>query len=164
MVLKYFTFSLSIAFISWIIGIMANALLVSTQFYKTRLTNLFLIRNEWLGRMIGLDAFRWIVQNSFFKYFNPKLSMKKRIRPSELDSLRQEMTVAEIGHLCGFLFVLPFVGAKLFKGDWLFALIMMLVNILMNLYPLLLQQDNKRRIDRFREKIRSKQPKQQVRA
>ncbi|MEE1945376.1 hypothetical protein VRU48_09670 [Pedobacter sp. KR3-3] len=156
MVLKYFTFSLSLVFISWIIGIIANALLARTQFYKTRLSNLLLIRNEWFGRMIGLDAFRWVVQNSFFKYFNPKLSMKKRIRPSELDSLRNEMTVAEIGHLCGFLFVIPFVVVKLGKGDWLFATIMILVNILMNLYPLLLQQENKRRIDWFREKINSK--------
>ncbi len=156
MILKYFTFSLSIAFISWIVGIIANALLARTTFYKTRLSNLLLIRSEWLGKVIGLDAFRWIVQNSFFKYFNPKLSMKKRIRPSELDALRHEMTVAEIGHLCGFLFVLPFAAVKLLKGDWLFALIIMLVNILMNLYPSLLQQDNKRRIDGFREKIRSK--------
>lgn len=152
MVIKYFTFSISLAFISWIVGIIANALLARTQFYKTRLSNLLLIRNEWLGRMIGLDAFRWIVQNSFFKYFNPKLSMKKRIGPSELDSLRHEMTVAEIGHLCGFLFVLPFAVLKLFKGDWLFAMVIMLVNVFMNLYPSLLQQNNKKRIDRIREK------------
>lgn len=159
MILKYFIFAFSMAFISWIVGIIANTILLKTPVYNTRLSNLCFIRNERLGRLIGLDMFRWIVQNSFFKYFNPKLSMKKRIRPGELDGLRHEMTVAEIGHLCAFLFVLPFVIWSLIAGKVLSALIILAVNILMNLYPSLLQQDNKRRIDTFRKRIQAKQQK-----
>ncbi len=59
------------------------------------------------------------------------------------------MTVAEISHLIGFAFVTVFALVKVFNGLYLFALVIMFVNILMNLYPSLLQQENKRNIDRL---------------
>ena len=99
---------------------------------------------------------RRLIQHSFFKYFNPKLSIKKRIKPGELDHLRNEMTTAEIGHLIAFGFVMIFACVMVFKGKFLFALIMTIINILMNLYPSLLQQENKRRIDQFKNKMNSK--------
>jgi len=68
---------------------------------------------------------------------------------SELPDLRNEMTIAEIGHLIGFVFVIGFVLVKVGQGYYLFALVMLIVNILMNLYPTLLQQQNKRRIDKY---------------
>jgi len=42
-----------------------------------------------------------------------------------------------------------FIFIKIFKGLYLFAVVMTLVNILMNIYPALLQQQNKRRIDKY---------------
>ena len=154
--IKYLSFSLSITFISWIVGIMINAVLLKTDFYRQYLSNLMIIKNENISNKIGLKPFKWLIQHSFFKYFNPKLSIKKRIKPGELDHLRNEMTTAEIGHLIAFGFVMIFACVMLFKGKFLFALIMTIVNILMNLYPSLLQQENKRRIDQFKNKMNSK--------
>jgi hypothetical protein len=146
--IKYFTFSLSIVFISWIVGMVINALLSKTDFYQ-RLSNLNFIKDEKLNAMIGLEPFKWIIMHSFFKYFNPKLSIKKRIVISELGAYRSEMTKAELGHLFAFLFTGIFIVIKIANGLYLFAAVMLLLNVIMNLYPGLLQQQNKRRIDRY---------------
>jgi hypothetical protein len=126
-----------------------NAGLIKTPFYKQYLTKLNFITDENLNRYIGIGTFKWIIIHSLFKYFNPKLSLKKKIMPSELPDLRNEMTIAEISHLIGFVFVMGFVLVKVGQGYYLFALVMLIVNILMNLYPSLLQQQNKRRIDKY---------------
>lgn len=68
---------------------------------------------------------------------------------SELKALRDKMTFAELNHLVGFMFVSLFVIAKLVDGLVAFAIIMMIANILLNLYPTLLQQQNKTRIDKL---------------
>ena len=59
------------------------------------------------------------------------------------------MTLAEISHLIGFVFVTFFAVYKSLTNNLLFGLIIMAVNTLMNLYPSLLQQENKRRIDKL---------------
>ena len=146
---KYITFSLSIAFISWIAGMFITALLSKTDFYKHKLSNLNFIRNEKINGLIGIGPFKWLIMHSFFKYFNPKLSLRKHIALSELGDYRSEMTKAELNHLFAFLFMAVFVLIKLSNGVYWFALVMLLVNIMMNLYPSLLQQQNKRRIDRY---------------
>lgn len=78
-----------------------------------------------------------------------KLNLNSTADIDDLHILRKEMTKAELSHLLAFLFMAVFSLVLLLKGKFLFALIMLLVNILMNLYPSLLQQQNKRRIDKL---------------
>lgn len=125
-----------------------NGVLRKMDCYKN-LSNLNLIKSESINKRIGLRFFKWIVKKTFFKFFNPKLKLNNRIEMTDLNGLRKEMTYAEISHFIGFAFVTIFILIKLINGDFLFALIFMIVNILMNLYPSLLQQENKRRIDRL---------------
>lgn len=148
MITHYISFSISITFISWIVGMIGNGVLIKMEYYKN-LSNLNFIKNETINKRIGLGAFKWFVKNTFLKFFNPKLKLKNRIEMTDINELRKEMTNAEISHLIGFGFVFIFTLVKLINGDFLFALIFMIVNILMNLYPSLLQQENKRRIDRL---------------
>ncbi|MBO3272874.1 MULTISPECIES: hypothetical protein [Hymenobacter] len=148
--LGYLTSSISIIFISWIIGLIISAFIKETYFYKNKLSNLNFIRDEDTNRNIGLYIIKWIIKNTFFKFFNQKLKLNGRITASELKILRYEMTKSEIDHLIAFVFVLPFVLFKIFNQQYLFATILMIVNTLMNLYPSLLQQQNKRRIDKSR--------------
>ncbi|PST83176.1 hypothetical protein C7T94_11290 [Pedobacter yulinensis] len=147
--LQYFSFSIAIAFISWIVGMILNAMFAKTDFYQAHLLSLNFIKNEQLNALLGLEPFKWIIMHSFFKYLNPKLSIKKKIVPAELAVYRAEMTLAELNHLFAFAFMLLFVAFKLFQGLYLFALVLLVVNVLTNLYPSLLQQQNKRRIDRY---------------
>jgi hypothetical protein len=142
--IKYLTFGVSIAFISWIVGMIFNSILMKTNYYE-KLSNINFIRSKTLNKILGIEYFKWIVKNTFFKFFNQKLKLKNK--KAELVDLRKEMTYAEISHLIGFVFVTFFAIFKTISVSYLFGLIIMVVNILMNLYPSLLQQENKRRID-----------------
>jgi len=141
-----FTFGISISFISWIVGMILNSILAKTKYYK-KLSNLNFIESKALNKNIGIGYFKWIVKNTFFKLFNEKIKIEnKRI---DLTELRNEMTLSEVSHLIGFVFVTIFAIYKGFSISFVYGLAIMFPNILMNMYPSLLQQENKRRIDKL---------------
>jgi len=147
--IKYITFGISISFISWIVGMIINSIIVKTKYYE-KLSNLNFIKSKTINKNIGIKFFKWIVKNTFFKFFNQ--SIKVENRKTELTQIRKEMTIAEISHLIGFVFVMFFAIYKSITHNFLFGFIIMIVNTLMNLYPSLLQQENKRRIDKLIER------------
>ncbi len=149
MLSKYISFSIAITFISFIVGMAVNAILKKTKFYNNRLSKLNLKKSEKLNKCLGVDIVKWVVKNTPFKYFNQKLKLRNKIEIADLHVLRVEMTSSEIDHLIGFVFVMFFVLMKFYKTEWLFGLTILIVNILMNLSPSLLQQQNKRRIDKL---------------
>lgn len=144
--IKYLTFGIFISFISWTIGLIFNSILLKTGYFK-KVSNLNFIESKTLNKIIGIGYFKWIVKNTFFKFFNQKIKLENK--KTELSDIRREMTIAEIGHLIGFVFVIFVAIYKYMTHNFLFAFIIMIVNILMNLYPSLLQQENKRRIDKL---------------
>lgn len=153
MIYKYLSFSISIGFISFILGMTINSFLRKTEFYSTTLSNLNFIKSERLNKAIGIPIFKWVIKNTFFKFFNQKLKLNRKTKKSELHKLREEMTISEIDHLIGFGFVNIFALVKFYNHNILFGLTVILVNIVMNLYPSLLQQENKRRIDKLLKKL-----------
>ncbi|RDC56332.1 hypothetical protein DU508_12060 [Pedobacter chinensis] len=152
MTYKYLSFSIAITFISFIVGMAINAILKKTEVYNNELSNLNFVKSEKLNEWIGVDVVKWIVKNTPFKYFNQKLKLRNKIEKSDLLNLRKEMTSSEIDHLIGFAFVTIFALVKFYKAELFFGFTIMIVNILMNLYPSLLQQQNKRRIDKLIKK------------
>lgn len=150
---KYIKFSISISIISWIVGMIINAFLKKTKFYTNYLSNLNFIKSKFLNKIIGIFVFKWIVKNTPLKFFNQKLTVKKKIEKSDLINLRNYMTVSEIDHLIGFAFVSIFALVKFVDFNFIFGLMIMIANVLLNLYPSLLQQENKRRIDRLLKKL-----------
>lgn len=149
--LNYFLYSISITFSSWIIGMLFYAPIRYKDFHKHSLENFNFLPSKPLNTFIGLDVFKWIVRNTFFKFFNPKLNLrlKRRIELKDLRNLRLEMISAEISHLIAFVLVCIAAVVVGLVYSWQFGVVLMLVNIVLNLYPALLQQQNKRRIDRF---------------
>ena len=150
MTLKYLISGLilgiSTSFISWIIGMIVNSILAKTKFYK-KISNLNFISNKAFNKYIGLNYFKWIVKNTFFKFFNQKIKVEHK--KTDLTEIRNEMTLSEISHLIGFIFVTFFAIYTSVTKSYLVGLAIMVVNILMNLYPSLLQQENKRRINKL---------------
>jgi hypothetical protein len=146
--LKPITFAFAIATISWLVGMIINGILMKTTVYYS-LSNLNLIKRNDLNKKIGLGIFKWIVINTPFKFFNQKLKLKTKIGLEEMLVIRKEMTIAEISHFIGFGFVTIFMAIKLTTGNYWPALVILIVNVFINLYPSLLQQENKRRIDRL---------------
>lgn len=146
MIAKYFLFSISVAFSSMILGMMVTAVLKKSAAYE-RLSQMNWIKSRKVNKRIGLGLFKWVVKYTFFKYFNQKLKVEGKVEAADLRELRSEMTFSEIAHLVGFVAMMGFTMVMCVKGNYMYALVSLVVNILMNLYPSLLQQENKRRID-----------------
>ncbi|OEK04869.1 glycosyl-4,4'-diaponeurosporenoate acyltransferase CrtO family protein [Roseivirga misakiensis] len=146
-----FIFGISLSFISWLVAIILNSLLLKTSYY-TRLHNFNFIKSKAINELIGLRYFKWIVRNSFFKLFNQKIKLENT--KVDLSTIRYEMTLSEISHLIGFLFVTIFAIIKSLSVGPVFGLAIMIPNTLLNLYPSLLQQENKRRIDKLNDRAR----------
>ncbi len=146
MIINAIIFAVSICFISWLVAIFVNNLMIRVSWYHN-LANLNFIKSESLNHYLGVHAVKWLIKNSFFRYFNPALKVPNR--HVDLIALRYQMTLAEISHLIGFVFVFPFsLYIGLSQNLWS-GLIIMFFNILMNLHPSLIQQENKRRLDRL---------------
>ncbi|MBZ9650856.1 glycosyl-4,4'-diaponeurosporenoate acyltransferase CrtO family protein [Psychroflexus montanilacus] len=143
-IISGFVFGLSMSFISWIVGMIVNSILMKTDFYN-KLSNLNFIKSKDLNKKIGMKPFKWIVKNSFFKFFNQKIKVENQ--NDDLTEIRKEMTLSEISHLIGFIFVTVVAIYFSFTKSPIVGITMMVPNIFMNLYPSLLQQENKRRID-----------------
>lgn len=152
--LNYLTFSLLTTLTSWLVGMALHYILRKSDSYNQAVFNLNFIRSKSANRLIGTGLFKWIVKNTFFKYLNQKLNLKASSDKEDLHKLRAEMTNSEIEHLIGFAFVSVFAVIKILQGHYLLALIMTMVNTLLNMYPSLLQQENKRRIDLFLNRMK----------
>lgn len=153
MMYNYIKFSISISIISWMVGMIINAFLKKTEFYTKHLSNLNFIKSKFLNKIFGVFVFKWIIKNTPLKFFNQKLTLKRKIDKSDLISLRKDMTVSEIDHLIGFAFVSIFALVKFADFNFIFGIAIMIANVVLNLYPSLLQQENKRRIDRLLNKL-----------
>ncbi|WCO02118.1 glycosyl-4,4'-diaponeurosporenoate acyltransferase CrtO family protein [Psychroserpens ponticola] len=140
--------SIVFVFASWTIGLVINNAIKNMAFYS-RFSHFNFIKKESTYRAIGMTSFKWILKNSFFKYFNQKLKFESRPSISQLHDIRKEMTYSEIGHLIGFIFILIVMILKLRDGHVTYAAILFICNIIFNLYPSLLQQQNKKQIDRI---------------
>lgn len=127
------------------LGIKINAFIKKKAFYQ-KISNFEFINSEFIYKIIGIKYIKWLVYKTFWKNFNPKLTITAKPSLSELHLLKQEMTYAEISHLIGFLFVL-FISIVLFiRKETEFGAILIITNVIFNLYPSLLQQKNKKRI------------------
>jgi hypothetical protein len=119
---------------------------MKTAYYE-KVSNLNFISSKNVNRAIGIKYFKWIVKNTFFKFFNQ--SIKVESKKTDLAEIRNSMTFSEISHLIGFVFVTMVAVYQSFNVNIVFGLTMMIGNVLLNLYPSLLQQENKRRIDKL---------------
>ncbi len=98
MISYYITFGISITFISWMVGMILGEIVKRTTFYKKR-SNFNFFKSKRLNQRIGINVFRWIVKNTFFKFFNSKIILKNKYNIADLEEIRIEMTYAEINHL-----------------------------------------------------------------
>lgn len=140
---------ISINFLSWILGMIVGSVLINTNFYKTNLTHIQLIKNPLINKFIGIQLIKRIVSHTPFRLFNPNLNLGKNTSIDELNALRHKMCAAEINHLIAFILIIPIAICFAFTGKIPHAISILIFNIFMNFYPILLQQENKSRIDKI---------------
>lgn len=139
--------AISVAFGFSVIGLLINNGIKHKPFYTT-LTRFNFVESEKANRFMGVFALRYIILNSFWGKFNPALKVREKNRETLL-LLRNEMTYAEISHLICFillLILLPVLYITKYRIDAIIPLF--ICNIIFHLYPPLLQQYNKRRLDK----------------
>jgi hypothetical protein len=106
------------------------------------------VTGEKANRYLGVLALKHIILHSFWKQLNPLLTIKTTNRETLL-KLRTEMTNAEISHLiCFVLAMVLMIVFYITKFKVGIIIPLFICNILFHLYPALLQQYNKRRLDR----------------
>ncbi len=147
-ILSYFLNAIALTFTSWLVGLILNGA-IKNKFFYSKISHLNFITKEATYRATGMNGFKWMIKNSFFKYFNQKLKFKTRSSISQLKEIRKEMTYSEISHFIGFIFILVIIVLKLLKGQAAYVFILLIFNIIFNLYPSLLQQQHKKRIDKI---------------
>jgi len=151
--LKTYIFAISFTFSLSIIGLLVNHAIKSRPFYS-KISNLNFIKSEAANRYLGVVLFKKVLVISFWKHLNPTLKISERPNLKKLLVLRNEMTSAEIGHLvaliCTFIAVIVMYQKHYYED----AIIPVLVcNIVFHVYPPLVQQYNKRRLDKIIDRI-----------
>ncbi|WP_116125613.1 hypothetical protein [Lewinella sp. IMCC34183] len=139
----------SIIFSSWAIGAIVTRYLHITNLSAASLSNLRLIKSDELNTYLGVHLFKEIVTKTVYGKINTSLAVNGG-NCREVRELRKKMTDAELGHLIGLVsaqLILTLVYVKYTNG--VFLLLGIVLNVLLNGYPVLLQQYNKARIDKI---------------
>lgn len=135
-------------FISYAVGQIISDILVKK--YKVTWFENHNYISDKSTKWLGVLAFGWLIKNTFMGWFNKKLKLKPTAKIEDLETLKREMRYAESGHLVAFYFLL-IVNAVLifFDFEWWYVISFFFTNIVFNMYLVLLQQYNKRRINRL---------------
>ena len=151
--LKFYIFAISFTFSLSIVGLLVNNAIKGTLFYS-KISNLNFIKSEAANRYLGVILFKKILIKSFWRYLNPTLKIAGRPDRAKLIALRNEMTSAEIGHIVAFISTIIAVIIMHQMHFYQDSIIPILVcNIIFHVYPPLVQQYNKRRIDKVINRI-----------
>ena len=145
-------------FVSYGLGVLVTLLIKLIGFYEW-FENHNYISNK-LTKKLGVLKFGWLIRNSFMEKFNQKLKFKGGLNHERLEQLKKDMTFAENNHLIAFILLQILVVFLGFKGIemWQIASYTIL-NVILNLYLVVLQQFNKRRIDKILQKKPNKKKK-----
>lgn len=147
MIVAYITGSISLVFCFAIIGLLINLAIKDKSFY-IYISNFNFITNYKLNRYLGILYFKYLLATTFWKNFNPTLKIKEKPDQTQLRQLRNEMTYAEISHLIAFILVIVLIIISYFiQYHNQIIPILLIANVIFHLYPALVQQYNKRRLD-----------------
>ena len=113
-------------------------------FYRVK--NFEITKNVNFYKLLGLDFFTYCVKNTFFRHCNKKIRIPKKPTIDEVDKLLNEITISELCHIFGFIFVVLFQITVLILGLYDMFFSSVLFNTVFNIYPILLQERNKLRL------------------
>ena len=144
LILSNFIIGFTIISVSWIIGFIVFAIIKKNN-KQNIITRIILFKNQKWYKYIGINIFRNIIIKTPLNLFNQiKISKYSKI---ELERVKGEIEKSEISHLVGFVFsqLIACCFFVCFNKFYMF-LSLTVLNIFMNLYPVLLQQMNRQKI------------------
>ncbi len=116
------------------------------------ITKLILIKNPNSYKYLGVGIFKQLIVKTPLRLGNPKIKIN-RFNIKELKRVRNEIIKSEISHFFGFIIsqLIALVYLMFLNNVSVFITISVL-NVPMNMYPVLLQQMNRLRITELIEK------------
>jgi hypothetical protein len=149
---------LSVIMVSWLFGLLVTAYLKNQPYYSA-ISSLYFLNNQRMYTIIGIPFFKWLVTKTVYRHLNKNIKFRTRPDRNELVNVRSAMTESEVLHAVAFVFViLTGVPVLLIQGDYIMAFYLMVLNVVFNLYPTLLQQYNKTKLDKVMETLNTLHP------
>lgn len=90
----------------------------------------------------GVPIYQYILINSFVRHFNPRVYFRGKTR-EYIKTYHEETKIAETCHIVALIPTLVFQLIYLFQEQYTDFWLVGLFNILFNLYPILLQRQNR---------------------
>jgi hypothetical protein len=139
---------LSIIMVSWFLGLLITAYL-KRQHYYSAISNICFINSNKIYSVIGIQVFKWLVTRTIYRYLNKNIKLSSKPDLAELNHVRDAMIDSEVLHGVAFIFVvLAGVPVLLLQEDYNLAFQLVALNVVLNLYPTLLQQYNKAKLNK----------------
>lgn len=100
-------------------------------------------RDGRLYELLGVRFAKLALRRGPLAVFNPQLHLPPDRTPAQLEHLAQRMRDAEASHAVLFVVMLPVVVHAAARGWWPAAALTLVFDVLMNLYPVMLQRYNR---------------------
>ncbi len=135
-------------FLSFVVGVCVDPILRRVTDYE-KLSTRYLFSDLAAYERLGVLWYRRFLLVTPVGSFNTSIHFDKNRDLEKLTEIRDHMATAEISHWVGFVVMLIMtVVAWWYRGAFI-GLLYLLFNLLGNVYPCLLQQYNKRRLERL---------------
>ena len=136
---------IAILFLSFLAGVFADSLLRGLPSYGW-LSSRYLFVNPKTYERLGVLWFRRFLLATPLRFFNTNICFTKSRELELLKKVRGHIASAEVGHWVGFVTMMGLMIAAWWKYGLKVGLGYLVLNVVGNLYPCLLQQYNKQRL------------------
>lgn len=157
--MKFFDNPVAVMFLSFIVGMIGNTLLLRLAIYEN-FGNRYLFAGLKPYERLGVLWFRRILLATPLRSFNKHIRFSADRSLETLDSVRNVMIGAEVAHWVGFAAMLVLNVAVWWYRGFEMALAYLFFNVIGNLYPCLLQQYNRLRLNRVIAAVEARGPQQ----
>ena len=137
--------AVAVMFLSFIIGVFADLFLRRLPLYES-ISGRFLFADEKIYERLGVAWFRRVLLATPLRLFNTQIKIPQNRDLQLLKDIRKHIATAEVSHWVGFaVMMVATIYAWMNYGPKI-GLSFVVLNVLGNLYPCMLQQYNKRRL------------------
>ena len=137
-----------VTFLSFVVGVFADPILRRVTDYES-LSTRYLFADAETYELFCVLWFRWFLQVTPLGRFNRDIHFTGKRDLATLKTIRDHMATAEMSHWVGFMSMLAMTFVAWWHRGTIVGLSYVAFNLLGNVYPCLLQQYNKRRLDRL---------------
>jgi ABC-type bacteriocin/lantibiotic exporter with double-glycine peptidase domain len=142
---QVFNNAIAALFSSFLFGMLFDAMLRRLSIYEW-LSTRYLFANAKTYERLGVLWFRKFLLATPLRYFNTNIRFTQSRDLSLLKTIRGYIAAAEVSHWIAFVMMSVWMAAAWWYSGPKVGVAFLVLNIVGNLYPCLLQQYNKRRL------------------